>query len=196
MTAAQLIMKYGYLAIFVGSVVEGETILILAGFAAHQGYLSFPKVLVSAFFGGVLGDQVFFVLGRLYGQQMLARFPSLLRHVEKVNRLILRFHSLVIILVRFMYGLRVAGPIVIGASGLAAWRFVLFNLLGGVVWAVLVGGVGYLFGKALTFFFADIRHYEFLAAVVVAAIGGGLGLAHLLRRRSSVRRGSSTLRDH
>ena len=59
-----LIQNYGYWAVFVGTFIEGETILLLGGFAAHRGYLALPWVIVAAFFGSLCGDQLFFFLGR------------------------------------------------------------------------------------------------------------------------------------
>src|SRR5260370_41283512 len=71
-----LLATYGYLAVFVGSLLEGETVLILAGFAAHQGYLSFPLVAGVAFCGGTLGDQSLLFLGPRYRQGAFRRFSS------------------------------------------------------------------------------------------------------------------------
>jgi len=182
--AARLLSDYGYLAVFLGSLIEGETILILAGFAAHQGYLEFPAVVALAFCGGAMGDQVFFFLGRRYGQAMFDRFPSLKPHVATVNKLIMRFHSAVIVMVRFMYGLRVAGPVIIGASGVTPWRFVLFNMLGAAIWAVAIGGVGYLFGHAMAWILDDMKRYEYWGLGILALAGA----AYALWRRARLRR--------
>lgn len=54
------IEHFGYLAILVGTLLEGETFLILGGFAAHRGYLDLSLVILSAFLGTVLGDQLFY----------------------------------------------------------------------------------------------------------------------------------------
>jgi len=97
MLLTQLLSQYGYLAVFVGSILEGETVLILAGFAAHQGYLSFPIVVMLAFCGGTMGDQMYFFLGRYYGSSILSRFPSLSVRAQPVNRLIQRYHASLII---------------------------------------------------------------------------------------------------
>lgn len=180
----ELLSQYGYAAVFIGSLIEGETILILAGFAAHQGYLSFPLVVALAFCGGAIGDQFFFFLGRKYGQTLLGRFPRLKPHVDTVNKLIVRFHSAVIIMVRFMYGLRVAGPVAIGASGVRVWRFIVFNLLGAALWALTIGGAGYLFGHTLGWLFTDVKRYEELALVVLAAAG----LFFVFKRRKARRK--------
>jgi len=172
MSLTHLLAQYGYLAVFIGSVLEGETMLILAGFAAHQGYLSFPVVLTWAFVGGTLGDQLFFFLGRFYGQSVIARFPSWADRSQQVCRLLQRYHAGVIIGIRFMYGLRIVGPVVIGASAVPPWRFVLFNMIGAAIWAVLIGSVGYLFGEALQWLFLDIKRGE--EGVLLLIVLGGL----------------------
>jgi len=56
----RLIDTYGYWAILVGTLLEGETILLLGGFAAYQGYLALPWVILAAFIGAFCGDQLFF----------------------------------------------------------------------------------------------------------------------------------------
>lgn len=74
--------------------------------------------------------------------------------------------------VRFMYGLRIAGPLAIGMSSVSWRRFFVLNLLGAIVWAWLIGGVVYLFGHALELVLVDLRHYEevFLALITIAGI--------------------------
>jgi len=181
----ELLSQYGYAAVFIGSLIEGETMLILAGFAAHQGYLSFPLVVALAFCGGAIGDQFFFFLGRKYVQSLIDKYPRIKPHVDTVNRLIVRFHSSVIIMVRFMYGLRVAGPVAIGASGVPVWRFIVFNLLGAALWALTIGGAGYLFGQTLGWLFTDMKRYEELALVLLAAIGLFFVFRHKLARRKT-----------
>ncbi|GAB2882130.1 DedA family protein [Microvirgula curvata] len=170
MMLAGLIAQYGYLAVFAGTLLEGETVLILAGFAAHQGYLSWPLVVVTAICGGTLGDQACFFAGRHYGGSLFRRFPGWRPRVEQVNRLLLRYHGGVIVAVRFLYGLRLVGPVAIGMSEVPAWRFVLFNLIGAAIWAPLVAGVGFLFGRSLQWLFADIQRYEVAALVLLVAL--------------------------
>jgi len=86
--------------------------------------------------------------------------------------------------VRFAYGLRIAGPVAIRMCPLPAWRFLLFNAIGALIWAPLVAGVGYLFGQAMEQVLGEMRRYEEYGLVVVAvllvvlAVGG-----HLVRRR-------------
>lgn len=71
-----LITHYGYAALIIGSMAEGETITLLGGVAAHQGLLKFPLVVLSVALGGMIGDQVLYLLGRRYGGKILRRFSG------------------------------------------------------------------------------------------------------------------------
>jgi membrane protein DedA with SNARE-associated domain len=175
MSLSILIAQYGYAALFLGALLEGETLLILAGFAAHQGYLQLHWVIVVALCGGFLGDQVYFWLGRRHGPWVLSRFPRLVPAFELANTQIDRHHEVLIVGLRFMYGLRTVGPMALGMSTVPAWRFVVFNALGATVWAAGVGGAGYLFGQALELLLADFKKLEEI--LLVAILFGGLVVA-------------------
>lgn len=181
MSLPQLLTDYGYLAVFVGSLLEGETILVLAGFAAYQGYLSLSTVVALAFCGGAIGDQIYFFLGRRHGKALLRRFPRLSGTAQRVNRLLMRFHEGLIIGVRFMYGVRILGPIVIGMSEVPAWRFVLFNAIGAALWAVTITSLGFVFGHALQLLLAEAEQYEAVALLAIVGIALLLGVVHWLR---------------
>ncbi|MGJ7610051.1 MULTISPECIES: DedA family protein [unclassified Variovorax] len=178
MSVPGLLADYGYLAVFVGSLLEGETVLVLAGFAAHQGYLFFPWVVAVAFCGGTLGDQIFFFIGRRYGHALLRRLPRLADRAGRIDRLLLRHHAALIVGVRFMYGLRIVGPIVIGMSQVPARRFLLFNMIGAAIWAPLVAGAGFLFGRTMQGLFEGLERYEWIAALAIVGIVGLVTLAH------------------
>jgi membrane protein DedA with SNARE-associated domain len=64
---AALVQDYGYYAVFVGALLEGETVLAMAGYAAFEGYLKLERVILIAAIGGFLGDQFFFYLGGCAG---------------------------------------------------------------------------------------------------------------------------------
>ena len=100
----QLVSDYGYLAVFVGTLLEGEAILLLAAYAAHQGYLSLPAVVGVAFCGATLGDQIFFFSGRLFGDRLLRRLPVIGAKADKINAPLLRYREGLIIGIRFAYG--------------------------------------------------------------------------------------------
>lgn len=158
----------GYVAVFLGTMLEGETVLALAGLAAHHGYLWFPLVVAVAVVGAFIGDQIFFFIGRRYGNRILARFPSLAARAPRVHELLRRWDLLAVVLVRFLYGLRIAGPIVIGSSGISPWRLAFFNFIGALIWAPLIAGIGYFAGEALDLWVGRLHHVAIFALMVIA----------------------------
>ena len=178
-TLAQWVADYGYWAVALGSLLEGESVLLLAGLAAHQGALSFPIVVLIAFCGGTLGDQLLFQLGRRHGTAILRRVPAWEAKAAPVKLLIRRHQDALIVGVRFMYGLRLVGPVAIGMSEVSTLRFALLNMLGAAIWAPLIAWIGYAFGQTLAWLIADLGSYERWALV---ALAGALGLAWLTRK--------------
>ena len=165
------ILSYGYLAVFVGTLLEGESILLAAGFAAHRGLLDLPVVIVVAVLGATLGDQLAFLLGRWKGRALIARFPSLAEQQPRVHELLEGHATLFILTLRFLYGLRIAGPMLLGTSRVAILRFVVLNVIGAVVWALTIGGAGYAFGLVINTVLADIKRFE--EAVLLVILAGG-----------------------
>lgn len=176
LSISSLIATYGYYALFLGTLLEGETVLVAAGYAAHRGLLELPWVIVIAFFGGTLGDQVAFLVGRRYGSRLLARYPALQSHAVKVRALLNRYHTSLILAVRFLYGLRIAGPLVIGMSDVTLLRFMLLNMAGALIWAVSVALAGYYFGAMLELVLIDLKHFDEIILLAILVAGGGLWL--------------------
>lgn len=182
-----LLQSYGYPLLAIGCLLEGETVLALAGFAAHQGHMDFALVTLIAAVCGFCGDPFFCWLARRHGTEMLARFPSIGAQADRVHRLIERWHAGVIVLVRFAYGLRIAGPVLIGTSDVAPWRFALYNAIGAALWAPLIAGAGWFFGRAVEAVLGDVHRFE-LWAGMLAALFGASWLAWRLLQRSRQRR--------
>lgn len=172
MDIPSLVQHYGYAAIVLGTFLEGETVLILGGIAAHLGYLTLPGVIVAAFAGAIIGDQTFFFLGRRNGQAWMQKRPDWQRRAQRVLN-ILRRHRIPLILgFRFVYGIRAVTPFVLGMSRVPVWQFILFNVIGASVWATAVGIAAYFLGHAIEPYLGQIRHYELriLAALAIAAL--------------------------
>jgi membrane protein DedA with SNARE-associated domain len=171
MSLADLISSYGYLAILIGTFLEGETILILGGLAAHGGYLNLPLVILSAFIGTLFGDQLYFFIGRYKGLSLLETRPVWKEKSSKVFSLLEKHEVMLILGFRFLYGLRTVTPFLIGASKIKTSRFVKLNIIGAALWATVVGILGYWFGRALELIIGDIKHYEtmiFIFLILVA----------------------------
>jgi membrane protein DedA with SNARE-associated domain len=138
-------------------------------------------VILVAFIGTLAGDQLFFFLGRKHRLTILTRLPSWKARVERALELLKRFQTYLVLIFRFLYGLRSVVPFVIGTSSFPAKRFILLNAAGALVWATMVGTAGYLFGHALTRIIGDIKHYELVILGAVAGISLVIWLVRLLR---------------
>lgn len=170
MQLSDLLHHYGYLLIFGGTVAEGETILLLGGYFAHQGYLSLAAVIATAFVGAVCGDQLFFHLGRHHAKKLLGRFPKLRDKVNVALRRIEDHQVKVVLSMRFLWGLRIALPIALGLSNMRALRFLWLNLVSAAVWATVFAVIGYAAGELVQQLEADLQRYEkWIAAVLVLA---------------------------
>ncbi len=182
-----LLATYGYWAIFIGCLLEGETILILGGVAAHQQVLHLPQVIFWASLGGMLGDQALFWIGRYFGARLLPRLHRQQAAIERVTGLIQRHPLSSIFAVRFLYGMRLVGPMVIGASRLSPLRFSLMNLLGALVWATLFATAGYWAGGFLESLLGNLKPYRLPIVIGVVVIVAGVALIRHLRARARER---------
>ena len=179
-----LIAQFGYFAIFVGTFLEGETVLALGGVAAAYGYLSLPGVIAVAVLGAFCGDQCCFYMGRRYGARVIARFPSIAAKAPRVQALVRRWDAMAVILLRFCYGLRVAGPILIGSCGISPWRIAFFNFIGALIWAPLVCGIGYAAGQALESWMGRMRNAQIVLLMLVVLVVIIVGFLIQWRRRA------------
>lgn len=178
-----LIAQYGYWAIAIGTFLEGETILLMGGFAAHRGLLDIRLVMLIAGAGSFLGDQCYFWLGRRYGPQLAARWPFLNAQAPRIRPLLDRWGVALIIGIRFMVGLRTAGPFVMGWVGVNPLMFALCNALGAALWAALIGGAGYWFANALDAWLQDLGKYEDIVLIGLLCTGLAIWAWHWLRRK-------------
>ena len=183
MSIDAIIAQYGYLALFVGVFFEGETILIVASFAAHQGYLKLEWVILTAFLGAISGDECYFFLGRMRGRAYLRNRPLWRLRVAKAQRLLERHHRLIIVGFRFLSGFRTVIPVALGMSKVRVSRFIMLNILGAFTWSVVVGLSGFFFGAALNVLMTDIRRYEWYVMLAILTIGVFIWTVHYFRKR-------------
>ena len=196
-TLLSFIQDYGYVFIFFATLLEGETVVALAGFAAYQGYLDFEVVLLVAFIGGMLGDQIFFYFGRFKGKQYIAARPNLNERAKKVQRLIEKYPNFLIFSSRFLYGFRMLIPIAFGTSKVSGIRFFVFNLLGAAVWSTIFTSLGYFLGTAIETY---IGNYQRVGKYVLVGVIAGVilvqGIAFAFRRfNKGVERASTKASD-
>ena len=192
MTLKDGIETYGYLGVLIGTFLEGDIALVLGGLCARCTDLRLTGVILAAFTGAIIGDQVFYNLGRHKGLQLLTRFPRLRLRTERVFHHLRRHGSLIAFAFRFVYGFRILTPLLIGASGVGRGQFTLLNCLGALSWATAVGCLGYAVGEALVVimekFQADLKHHLpfILAGLLVLVAIIRLIVWRVRRRRAHI----------
>jgi membrane protein DedA with SNARE-associated domain len=186
---SELIQQYGYVAVLLGTFVEGESIALLGGFLAHGGYLDLTLVMLVSFIGSFSGDQTAYWLGKRYGSRWKPKSRVMQRRIELADRLLHRYQIPVLLGFRFVYGVRNATPFVAGSiTNIPAWRFVFLNAAGAAIWSVLVPAVGFYFGETADALLGARKIYE--KRVVLCLIALGLivwAVRYLLARRRAAR---------
>jgi len=178
-----LIREYGYVAIVVVTFLEGETIVLLAGAAAHFGYLELPWIIATALAGSIAGDQLWYFLGRRWGPRII----SLRRWQEKAERVyhhLRRHQDCLILSFRFYYGLRSITPFAIGSAHVSRLRFFILNFIGAVLWSITFTFAGYFLGGATDYLIEDFKRYGLYAFCGLALVGIAILLKTRIRRRS------------
>lgn len=182
------IQDWGYWGLLLGTFLEGEAILLIAGFMAYApegetATLSLPLVMLIAGIGGTLGDQFYFYLGRYHRDWIFRKFPNLRQRSEKIYTWIEKYPDLLIIVCRFIYGFRITTPVILGTSRVSALRFSIFNVIGAIIWSISVSLAGYYLGNVVEKFIGNlhkIQHY-IVGAIVLIAVG--LFIFHRIRAR-------------
>ena len=165
----EFVQTWGYVAVFLGSLVEGESIIFMAGWLAQEGYLSLPKVILTAFIGTLFADQSLFFIGHFYGDAIFDKFPKLKPKADRAFCFLKKYNVLFILSFRFIYGIRTLSPIVIGASGIPIKTFVYLNLIAAIVWSFSSCLAAYYFAALLMDYF-----HLFPKIILGAAVVGGI----------------------
>lgn len=185
----EFIRNWGYWGLLLGTFLEGEAVLLLAGFMAYPpgpdepALFSLPLVMIIAAAGGTAGDQFFFYMGRHHRDWIFRKFPNLRQRSEKIYAWIEKYPDLLIIVCRFIYGFRITTPVVMGTSRVSALRFSIFNVVGAIIWAVSVSLAGYYLGNVVEKLIGDLHaiQYYVIGAIILVAVS--LFLFHHFRAK-------------
>jgi membrane protein DedA with SNARE-associated domain len=186
--------NYGYLAVAglvliedFGVPVPGETVLILGAVYAGSGRLSIILVVLLGFLGAVVGDNIGFALGRFGGRRLVERWGRYIfltpERLDKATAFFERHGGKVIVVARFVEGLRQANGIVAGTTGMHWAKFLAFNALGAALWVGLWSAIGYFSGNHITSIYNTASRYSTYLAIAVAVGIIGLIVRHVVRRR-------------
>ena len=178
------VTRFGLLAIFLGTAIEGDLAPILGGVAAHLGLMDALTVGVTCTLGGFTGDAAWYLVGRFNADAF--RGSHVYRRVgPTIERLTARFGPWQILLARPVYGTRVASMLFWGTQRLPAARFVALDLPACAVWAALLVSIGYFSSGSVAAVMGRVRRAEeWVAVAIVVALSVAI-LVHLVMRRAA-----------
>lgn len=167
----QLLKDYGYIMVFLGTFFEGETVLVLAGFLAFRGYLNIAYVIISAIIGAFVGNIFFYSLGRWKGKAFLMQSRKFREIYPRAEVFIRKWGVLSIFIGQYFYGTRIACVVALGVMSMNLGRFLLYEFIGNITWAVSVGLLGFLFGETMDVFIGNMKKYEKFAIIGLIILG-------------------------
>lgn len=173
----------GYLAVFFGSLIEGETAIITGSFLSHWGYFELPKVMVIAMLAALFIDWVYFFISRKQGRKFFHRRPKLEIKLNRITERIETHPIFFMLFYRFMHGLRIPLAIAFGLSGFSVLQYGILSFIGTVLWVVSYSAIGYFFGAVIAANLTTIEHHEFLITAVILLLS--LSVFYFIRKRNT-----------
>ena len=167
----QLLIRYGLVAVLLGSGLEGDFTLILSGVVAHLGIFAFPLAVAAGAVGSLIGDSAWYILGRLRGPRF--RAGKLYGRVgPTIERLARRMGPWELLAARFVYGTKAASMVFWGLHGLSLPRFLPIDTLGCVLGSLVVTSLGWLVSGSATALMGHVKRFELwlLGAFVVGIV--------------------------
>jgi len=177
----ELIKAAGYLGVFgivflesglmVGFFFPGDSLLFTAGFLASQGFLDIKILIAGCFIAAVAGDSIGYYIGKKFGPKIFSKEKSLFfqkQHLERAQKFYDKHGGKTIILARFIPVIRAFAPVVAGVGLMQYKKFVMFNLVGGVLWAIAIPLLGYYLGSAIP----DVDKYllPIIGLIIIASV--------------------------
>ncbi len=178
-----LLVKYGYVVLFGGIMLEGEAFLLAAAFLAHRGYFELPVVIAVAVVATMLGDQIYYRAARARGRAWVERRAGARARYAKLLRATARHGVWLLMASRWMFGLRMVIPAACGAVGMRPSVFTSVDFLAVLVWALVLGLLGYRGGAAVEPHFREFRQAgTWVVLAVVLSVAAILGARRVQRQ--------------
>lgn len=171
-----LILAYG--ALFLGVILEGELAILAAGVASQEGLFDIYLVGIIAFFGTVLTDWSWFLIGKYAGTWAQLKFKFLEKHATQSKRLIHKYPYMIVFLYRYLYGFRIATLIYLGITGFPPKRYFILSLFSILVWTVVFTFVSFYFGEMMI----SLLHTNQFWGYLLAGVAFLLIAIYLLRK--------------
>ncbi len=172
----------------IGAPLPGESAILISAGAAAAGALDIRAVVLTAFFGAVLGDNIGYLIGRRLGRPAVARYGARFgatdANLERVEGVIRQHGAVMVIFARFFVILRQLNGIVAGTSGMRWTTFLAANSLGAALWVGLWSTIAYRFGHSVDILPFILHHLALVAAVLIPLLIAVLAFLRFRRGRA------------
>jgi membrane protein DedA with SNARE-associated domain len=162
--------EYGYIVLFFWSILEGEMGLIMAGIFSHMGDMSLPISIAVGGFGGFIGDQIYFYIGRFNKRYIHNKLRSQRRKFAIAHLLLKKYGWPVIFVQRYMYGMRTVIPMAIGLTQYSSRQFAMINFISAIFWASITIIPAYFYGEEILNILKWIKGHWFFAIPMIGLI--------------------------
>jgi len=182
-----LIAHYGYIILVVSMLLTTMVVAILGGLAAHVGYLNLYWATATIFVSNLIFTEVYFYIGRRGSTRLLRKHPDWNDKIARIEHMIEHYNIWFVLLYRFMVGLRVVTPFVVGTTKVTWLHFLITNTIGCLVWSIFCVVLGYYFGAAVELMLKDVQHYEKYAAAVIVVLAVLYWALHIYLKKRRMR---------
>jgi membrane protein DedA with SNARE-associated domain len=178
-----------YALIILIACAEGPVFSMLFGVVIHLGYFSFWPVYASLMAGDLLGDVIWYEIGRHAGHRFIARFGRYFsiteEGVEKVKKIFQKYHTRILFVSKITngFGFALVTLMTAGMADIPFWRYLSINVIGQFIWTGLLLSIGYFFGDLYTSV-DSILGKIFVAALFVVVFLAFLGYRKYLKQRA------------
>ncbi len=189
--AAVLLVVYAESGLLIGFVLPGDSLLFTAGYMVNQEILrlfgqplNIHLFVAAIALMAILGDSTGYAFGHKVGRKLFLKPNSRFfkkKYLEQAEQFYQKHGSLTIVLARFVPIVRTFAPIVAGASKMHYNTFLLFNIVGGALWAAIFTYLGYFAGEILTGAGVNIE----VAAIIIILISVAPMVIHALKQQST-----------
>jgi membrane protein DedA with SNARE-associated domain len=170
-------------------VVPGEFAMIAGAIYAGAGQLNVVAVGVVAVVASVLGATIGYGIGRFGGRTLVLRYGKWVfvreHHLDRAEQTVDRFGGVVVVIARFIVGLRELNGIICGVSGMHPVRFTAFNILGACAWVGTWVSLGYLAGNHIEAIYTDVSRYALYVLIGVVVLLAAWIAFRMRRRRAA-----------
>lgn len=174
------ISHYGYIIVFFASIIEGESVILTASILASQGKLDIHKVALITFLGTLFADQGMYFVGRNFGPKIFNKFPTLKEKSKKLMTFLQKHNTIFILSFRFIYGIRILSPFVIGMSEVNPKKFMILNLIAAFIWTAVSCAAGYYLGEIIFTYLHKVNGFFKYGFIILLS----LVIIHIVHRLS------------